>query len=367
MKLALEAEQSLGSQYNHHTSFYQYAFKSEYLTLSYSYIIIIGYNTDCLSFTKVPNMTTLPNISLQAASVLPSLRASMHSSDLAVNFHLIKPCNMKCKFCFATYDDISNTESKSFYSFENHAKIIQEVAMLPRVSKITFVGGEPTLVPWLPELVKLAHDEGLTTMMVTNGAILKNAPDYLEKFDGTLEWIGLSVDSIISETNSRAGRVERKNSGAFGLDDYLAIHELIDCAGIRFKLNTVVHSGNHTEDMGVLIEQTLPERWKIFQALPVKGQNDRHIANYVVTKAQFEAYVERHKYCKSITRVVPENNDAMTSSYLMIDPLGRFFENTEGTHKYSRQITEVGASSAFREIRFSEKKFNARDGRWNWK
>ena len=36
--------------------------------------------------------------------------------------------------------------------------------------KLTFAGGEPTLCPWLPELIAHAKSLGLVTMLVTNGS-----------------------------------------------------------------------------------------------------------------------------------------------------------------------------------------------------
>ena len=61
-------------------------------------------------------------------------------------------------------------------------------------------------------------------------------------------------------------------------------------------------------------------------------------------------------------RVVPENNEAMTGSYLMIDPLGRFFDNTKGEHTYSSPIIAVGMQEALAEIQVFPERFIARGG-----
>ena len=39
---------------------------------------------------------------------------------------------------------------------------------------------------------------------------------------------------------------------------------------------------------------------------------------------------------------MPESNELMRGSYVMVDPAGRFFDNVEGGHTYSRPILEVG-------------------------
>ena len=40
------------------------------------------------------------------------------------------------------------------------------------------------------------------------------------------------------------------------------------------KLNTVVNAMNLDDDMSELVLKLRPDRWKIFQVLPVDGQND---------------------------------------------------------------------------------------------
>lgn len=37
---------------------------------------------------------------------------------------------------------------------------------------INFAGGEPTLCPWLPDLLRRAKELNLTTAIVTNGILL---------------------------------------------------------------------------------------------------------------------------------------------------------------------------------------------------
>ena len=44
--------------------------------------------------------------------------------------------------------------------------------------------------------------------------------------------------------------------------------------GVRIKVNTVVTRSNLKEDLTGFILEACPERWKLLQVLPVKGQND---------------------------------------------------------------------------------------------
>ena len=113
------------------------------------------------------------------------------------------------------------------------------------------------------------------------------------------------------------------------------------------------------------IREAAPERWKIMQALAIEGQNDRNIGLFEVTGGQFDAYVKRNGSIND-TRVVPESNDLMTGSYVMIDPTGRFFDNTKYSYTYSRPILQVGILSALQDVTINPEKFDMRGGSYEW-
>ena len=76
------------------------------------------------------------------------------------------------------------------------------------------------------------------------------------------------------------------------------------------------------------IEMAHPERWKLLQVLPVGAQNDGSVPELAITSEQFNRYVARNRRVEELgISVVPENNDLMTGSYVMVDPEGRFFDN----------------------------------------
>ncbi len=105
----------------------------------------------------------------------------------------------------------------------------------------------------------------------------------------------------------------------------------------------------------------------MLQVLPVKGQNDEYIADLEITKDQFEAYVQRNRIVENDEIiVVPESNELMTPSYIMVDPAGRFFDNDLGTHTYSRPILKVGVEEALKDISISTKLFIKRGGQYDW-
>lgn len=87
-----------------------------------------------------------------------------------VNLFINSRCNFHCKHCYATFQDIPGAKLPALSEADAKA-IIRLIAEEPLAEtviarKITFVGGEPTLCPFLPELVAHAKSLGLPDMSV---------------------------------------------------------------------------------------------------------------------------------------------------------------------------------------------------------
>jgi radical S-adenosyl methionine domain-containing protein 2 len=192
-------------------------------------------------------------------------------------------------------------------------------------------------------------------MVVTNASMIDAGR--LAEFAGALDWIGLSIDSPIEATQTRLGR---------GKGDHVArvmeAARLVKEAGIRLKVNTVVTSANWQEDFHDLVRRLGPERWKVFQVLSIAGENDIHIQPLAVTKDQFEGFVARHAHLAPVA----EDNEAMTGSYLMLDPLGRFYQNEGGRYQVSQPVLQVGVAAALNQTGWSDAKFIDRGGLYPW-
>ena len=283
----------------------------------------------------------------------------------SVNYHLWEPCNMKCGFCFATFQDVKREMRlpKGHLPQDDCISVVDRIADFG-FEKINFAGGEPTLCPWLPDLIAHAKAHGLTTSIVTNGSRITDP--WLDALNGTLDWIGLSIDTLDTEKLMRLGRAI---GGTIPIppEKYLDIIRAVKQGGIHLKINTVVNSVTWQEDFTAFIRLASPERWKLLQALPVKGQNDAHIDDLVITAAQFEAYVHRNRIVEADgISVVPESTAAMTESYVMIDPAGRFFDNAQGTYRYSNPILRVGVAAALQQVSIDPERFHWRGGSYDW-
>ena len=175
----------------------------------------------------------------------------------------------------------------------------------------------------------------------------------------------MSTDTVDPEKMKRIGRTTR--SGPLSETDYLRIMEMLRQRSIRMKVNTAVSRINHEENLAGFIANARPERWKLLQVLPVGGQNDGLVDRFVITDEEFAHYVARNRYVESMgITVVPESNELMTGSYVMVDPAGRFFDNVAGAHVYSRPINQVGVDAALKEVSVDPYRFRLRDGLYDW-
>lgn len=274
----------------------------------------------------------------------------------AINFHLLRACNARCRYCFATF-----RETPTRLTTERACEVLRAGG-----EKMNFVGGEPTLHPGIGELITEAKALGFTTSIVSNGAKLA---ELLKSPVGShLDWVGLSIDSATNAGNDAVGRGVATPAHARGYVEHIVeLAALAAAQGSHIKLNTVVTKVNAEEDMRSLIQLVHPQRWKVFQVLPVRGQNDGNVEPLLITPVEFEAFVERHRSLQDAgIPVIAEHNDAMTDSYAMIDPMGCFFSNTLGTHTVGRAILDVGAEEALRSVAFSHRKLLARGGVYEW-
>lgn len=267
------------------------------------------------------------------------------------SFHIVKPCNMKCKFCYATFQDMKVISQLSLSDACNIMDKLKDAGL----EKITFAGGEPMLYKWIREIIIYSKKIGLTTSIITNGSLLTH--QFMIDMKGHLDWIGISIDSLSLYTNELIGRRSTMKM------DYRGLIENIKLYGYRLKINTVVNRYNVHKNQNDFIEWAAPERWKVFQALKVEEQNDSQFDEVKVSSEEFNSFIERHKHQKSL---VPESNEDMIGGYLLIDPQGRLFEDTKGIHTYSDKLQHNDIEHCLNQINLKREVFVRRGGIYSW-
>lgn len=310
---------------------------------------------------KIAGATALGALTLLAIN---RLNTKKHVIPLSVNYHFTRKCNKECVFCF-------HTEKTSYLASDEDMK--RGLALLKNagMKKINFAGGEPFL--YTKKLAMLCRycKEDLkleSVSIISNGTMITKK--WLEENAKYVDVLGVSCDSMNEETNIKIGRGTGKN-----VEMLFRIRQWCRELGIKFKLNTVVLSHNWEEDMTSTIENLDPFRWKVFQVLPVEGENDakdtetrldkrkRNANNVLITDEQFASFCDRHKHLPCF---VPESNDLMASSYLIIDEYLRFLDKGNGIEKASASILDVGVQAALAQVEWDQEAYHKRGAVYEW-
>ena len=260
----------------------------------------------------------------------------MQKKIISVNYHFTRQCNFKCGFCFHTQ---KNSYKLPLEEAIRGLKILKDYG----VKKINFAGGEPFTSPnYLGELVRYCKEEIKIEKIsiITNGSLVKK--DFFDKFGKYIDVFGVSCDSFDKETNIKIGRGKKGDN----VEKLFKIRDWCKEYNIKFKLNTVVCNLNKDENMVEYIKQLAPYRWKCFQVLMVKGENEDETQLRDVRKFQ----------------ISDESNSSMKSSYLILDERMCFLDKGDGEEFASESILDVGVEKALEKIKYDEEEFKKRGG-----
>ena len=97
--------------------------------------------------------------------------------------------------------------------------------------------------------------------------------------------------------------------------------------------------------------------------MKIENENASDFERFKISQDEFDNFriKNRHKLMNP-NKMICENNNIMQGSYLMVNPKGKFFDNTKGSYTVSEKITRVGFSAALRQIEYDYSKFIIRDG-----
>ncbi|MDF2075395.1 viperin family antiviral radical SAM protein [Pseudomonas mendocina] len=289
-----------------------------------------------------------------------------HVPELVVNWHITEACNYKCRYCYAKWNGAGREllhnwkrtrnlldELQAFFHPQNAANPLRQQLSWSGI-RLNLAGGEPLLYRDASlRVLEYARSKGMATSIITNGSRLTD--DLFERLAPLVSMLGLSLDSTNPARNLAIGRIDSRGL-LLDVDSLAAklARARFRNPALRLKINTVVNALNHQEDMAPIIQALAPQRWKVLRMLPVVT------SELAVSAETFLAFVARHHALRELMYV--EDNDDMSESYIMIDPLGRFFQNASGRqgYHYSSPIDVIGAERALREWRFGVDAYAAR-------
>jgi radical SAM protein with 4Fe4S-binding SPASM domain len=97
------------------------------------------------------------------------------------NLSVTNVCNLNCPYCFAQAY-LAGKEHDTAVSFISLADFEKRLDFLERshIHEIRLIGGEPTLHPQFPDLIRLAHRRGKHIVLFTHGLMTERALTALE-------------------------------------------------------------------------------------------------------------------------------------------------------------------------------------------
>lgn len=145
---------------------------------------------------------------------------------------LLERCNLRCKYC---YHLVNGDEWSGKSTPIDKARIVLKRLATEGVDRVYFVGGEPFLYPDFAEVLNEAKSLGLSTLVTTNGTVLKayNNPEIMRNVD----IVELSLDSLDESYLKSIGRLPRLDIIERSIDTLLSLDKTVHLISVATKEN----------------------------------------------------------------------------------------------------------------------------------
>lgn len=172
-------------------------------------------------------------------------------------------CNFRCVYCMPL-EGLPWLPKADILSYEEIAEVVRQLAPLG-LRRLRITGGEPTIRPDLPELIRLlrAIPEIEDIALSTNGVRL---PDQASELRGAgLDRVNMSADSL------RRDRIEGIARRRLDFDPIVSARAATDAGLDPLKLNVVVMRGINDDEVADFARLTLEHPWHVrfIELMPV--------------------------------------------------------------------------------------------------
>jgi len=234
-----------------------------------------------------------------------------HIEDLRIS--ITDRCNFRCTYCMPE-EGMTWLKNDRLMTFDEIGRLTR-IAVALGIREVRLTGGEPTLRPGLPDLVRdLATVPNVTSLsLTTNGFLLKKLAKPLA--EAGLTRINVSLDTLNHEKFHQITRrpaLTQVLEGLAELEKHPSIRPIkVNALGIRgFSEDDIVELAHWARRTGYIM------RWIEFMPLDADGNWERE---RVLTGAEIKAILER-----DLMPLVPIDADASSTSrrYRFADGVG---------------------------------------------
>lgn len=216
--------------------------------------------------------------------------------------------------------------------------MVQNQLIETGLTKMRYIGGEPLLIPHLPDLIIDAYNRGLDTRLSTNGILLTE--EMFGKIKNHLNSIAFPFESADDELN------EKIRCTKYHRDTIISRVKMVKEANdIGVLINTCVHKENIDclEDLGSLLSDLGVDHWKLRRFNSASGRGAVPNKNrFDITDEEFFAKVAQlQKMFPNLK--IDGRMPSKLATRLMVSPQGDLYRmigaETEDVH-YGNMLTD---------------------------
>ena len=240
----------------------------------------------------------------------PADRVTRAPGIPSVDWWITSRCNLACDFCYGPVPGRDPIELRD--------QILEALAV-SSASVVTFCGGEPLLVRKIGDYASALRDGSKSTVLNTNGTLLRRRLDQGLKFPFTM--VGISIEGSTQEVHGAM-----RGQGADLAEALDAARYIAAAPQINLKVATVVSSVNR-HDLPLLasvMRGLRPDVWRLYQYSSRGPQNSGQRRHHL-SEADFQEIVDELSALASPVPVA-RSSESQTQGCLIVDPQGNVLQ-----------------------------------------
>lgn len=232
--------------------------------------------------------------------------------NIAIDYMINAPCNLKCPFCYGPPPKMKGELNK-----EQKFHLIKNLKV-NGIDKIVIAGGEPLLCDDIYDLLEFASKTGVSIGIQTNGFFLNKLETVLKFVD----WIALPLDGISLNAQMKMRTSDEHYSYFLQAIRLIKTHQSSRKGNqLKIKVGTVVTKYNvaEIEQIATILAKLNINVWKLYK-LRKRGKGNEIFNDYHVVDMEVERIVGIIKSKYPSLNIFYSTDNEISDSYVIIDP-----------------------------------------------